>query len=122
MSKQLPMPTRGPVRIVEARGSRGELCYHNLVDSCARSILMVPAWEGDGKVNADLIAAAFNAATAAQDMGFDPIGAVEALPTLLETVREYKNCRSINPDDPCFECDQATDEALSAARTRGGAK
>lgn len=38
---------------------------------------------GEHLANSDLIAAAFNAATAAADMGFDPIAAVEALPKLL---------------------------------------
>ena len=45
-----------------------------------------PGYDEMEQANMDLIAAAFNSATAAHALGFDPIAAVQALPKLLALV------------------------------------
>lgn len=64
--------------------------------------------------NARLIAAAGTAATAAEDMGYDGIAAVEALPELLEALKDltlaYKALRKragYDGDDPSDSIDLA---------------
>lgn len=71
--------------------------------------------------NADLIAAAFNAAEAARQLGFDPIAAILALPKLLAACELAVNGtageRDCSNDDECGIWPAICD-ALSAARTR----
>ena len=64
-------------------------------------------------INAVLICAAFNAAQKAKEMGFDPIGAIEALPELLNAL-----ANTVHHFDGEAEDMYEARSALKAARTR----
>lgn len=77
----LPMPTRGPYKSQRSGGDN----RHQISGANGRQIAIL--WRDEHtKANSDLIIAAFNAATAAADLGFDPIAAVQALPELLRVL------------------------------------
>lgn len=113
MSK-LPMPTSGPV--VSVHGDDETLATVNIEykEPIAELKGRGPGHLAEENANADLIAAAFNAATAATDLGFDPIGAIEALPELL---RAAKDAMPELHDNEAW-CEEPIRTALSAARTR----
>ena len=64
---------------VLTEGNRVEICHHGGAQS-----LGLP--RDEVLANANLIVAAFNAATTAEDMGYDGQAAVEALPELLRAL------------------------------------
>ena len=79
-------PTAGVPALEIGRGEFGtpsckSICYVNsTLDAAADKFSLTP----EDRANASLSVAAFNAATAAEDMGYDGQAAVEALPKLLE--------------------------------------
>ena len=128
------MPTRGPVKATIFENARAA---HDQVGAFGWSVSSVGDCFNGGRVadvgrafpdgsttglpgcvevsEADglLIAAAFNAATAAADLGFDPIGAVGALPALLESLMSIR-------DECGYPTAAHAEIALAAARTRRG--
>jgi hypothetical protein len=138
----LPMPTRGPVyasgaiHLVKGNGDRGrieEWCggvcpvendavrYRGEVCSIQSATCIGGIGPQEAEANSVLIAAAFNAAEAARQLGFDPIAAILALPKLLAACELAVNGtageRDCSNDDECGIWPAICD-ALSAARTR----
>ena len=126
----LPMPTRGPIsktRLYYAlrHNSKNNVCddddYFDDKNDPERGY-------GDpyynNQADIDLIAAAFNAAEAARQMGYDPIAAIQAVPKMLDFI--------IGLEDAAADQDLWADslrrewkmiglgssDTLSAARTR----
>jgi hypothetical protein len=134
MSNELPMPTRGRVEcgkltttscgdIISVRGrwlqiARSGNRYAAGFMFCA----VAGGREDQHEANVTLCAAAFNAATAAADLGFDPIAAVEALPELLKALNDIA-AWSDGPEVGAWFDNPGDAElartALAAARTRG---
>lgn len=113
MGDKLPMPTRGPwskARLYTMLRWWRKNCPWDDED------MSVPQDEreyrdiDDSEGNINLLYAVSIAATEAADMGFDPIGAVQALPQLLRAARMT--------DDGTAGFRPATVSALAAARTR----
>lgn len=134
---ELPMPTRGPVYVggSAVSGLAAGLIRIEAPDSFLTSgkgfpdggstksydtcICYLNGHPDDSETvaaNRDLIAAAFNSATAATDMGFDPIAMVEQLPAMLLLIQNLEcDCREYK-DGSTETCDRC--KILAAARTR----
>lgn len=145
MKTEKPRPTRGPVKIDIST----EICLglpmtrYRLYWTSDYGPSEIPLSDVNGKTpqaeaNADLICAAFNAATEAADLGYDPIEAVRALPKvltalwdLLEALDYAKtNCKprgavgrfffEVGPDDHDHGMTTLARAALAAARGEKG--
>lgn len=122
MNDKLPMPTRWPCKL----------------GGCSGRVIVKDGYGSEGLiadfdllVNAKLGLAAFNAATEAADMGFDPIGAVQALPELLRAIdavqpmierlyaeaMAHSSCMAMIADCGTTAI-KTVEAALAAARTR----
>lgn len=116
------MPTMGPVHVLYLR--TGQHGHEVRVAPNGRIVARLPRSGEWREADADLIAAAFNAATEARAMGFDPIGAVQALRSLLALLTTTVDETTCFCDDrtacggtkPCWQC--RVRETLAAARTR----
>ena len=76
----------------------------------------------DGDANARLIVAAGTAAQQAKDLGFDPIAAVEALPTLLDALAFYADPSNHTEDIPDFYSEMDFAAVAYAALDKARAK
>jgi len=135
---ELPMPTRGPVLIEHDHWlvdpDHDERFGVTSVAVNALDTAYIPCDQTatkESEANAHLIAAAFNAATAAADLGFDPIAALEALPELLKAIEAAGvvvgdltqwSCQDPHNGSEMFVVQQQLGTALDAARTRGVTK
>lgn len=114
MANRDAMPTRGPVEIPDNPFQCDQVFVNGTL------ICDVAGEVGDDPevdANMALIAAAFNSSTAAADLGFDPVAAIEALPELLKKLVD-DGCEDINCGKYGRDC--ASCAILTAARTRGG--
>lgn len=93
-------PTEGPC-FVENNQVWHEAGLACIAEAYSGVASLVQPDQDQCETNAHLICAAFNAAHEARKLGFDPIGAVEALPELLEAL-EFIDGLSCNyePDLP----------------------
>lgn len=125
--------TRGPVKIghtitddnkpmIVLRGFNGDgnKVYDAMIEGPDYAIAGVGGVGYDECLaNSQLIVAAFNSATAAQDMGFDGIKAVEALPGLLKVIQGIQhNAQVMNQAEPnrvLTAIDDACRKALAQA-------
>jgi hypothetical protein len=117
---ELPMPTRGPV-IVDERDIHDERRYI-LTEIGGQPYVVAqvglarsPDIRAMQEADADLIAAAFNAAEEARKMGFDPIGCIQALPKLLADAESLCRIADATGHGDLFP---AIRTDLAAARTR----
>lgn len=134
MTDQLPMPSRGPAewsdRVplpgVEPSLQEPSPFARPLFTADGLPVLRHQAPWDVGEANRDLISAAFNAATAAADLGFDPIGAVQQLPMTMQVlglIQGHVSAAIAQMGDKHGKLNQIgvlVDRALAAARTRKG--
>lgn len=128
----LPMPTRGPIDAPTHINGYMGYCVE-CEGATLATVHLLELWASDDEftqsragqptavANQALIAAAFNAAEAARQLGFDPIAAILAMPKLLAACELAVNGtageRDCSNDDECGIWPAICD-ALSAARTR----
>ena len=108
-------PTEGPWKVARQARNRSSFSIQarggTRICACRYNWRQPNAWK-EAEANAELLATAGTAAQAAKNLGFDPIGAVEALPKLLTTLSRAL----VFIEERGYQVDYRT--ALDAARTR----